>query len=505
MLPSSESSTEGDSFHVLGGRYSPTHEKLPPKLPPVQRKRDQSGMSRSHESSSDRRPKDAYRQLEINYVYLPYPSEVQKQALAIVVSLSYNQVREFYDMKHSRMLVSAGDRAQSDENRGLLEIQTLTKEDILFSDNRLSDSAYYTCSSSESSATPKRAKVHEHGPVASASKEQPIKSLRGQRKTTLKKPPPNSQTAEPPKPFQCTWSGCCLRFRSKRDWRRHEEQVHCLQWTWTCPVPVVTNRQNPNKAICGRVFKRDDKFRDHIRDDHGCTVGSMVEDTRQPLFPASPFRKECGFCGEKLPTWQYRSGHIADHFMSGKDMSMWRDPWPRDNQRDDFGSEDDDDHNDNDDSGDSGDSGDSHGRGNSTSDKDRSSGNEPKDQCDGNDSLRKSQHRDQRDSGNKDPYNYKPASLPRLNEKVLCHRGPKSVSIQANTGSDSSDTSETRGVKNVIAHALPTGRVTRAKKSQPVYVCGQCDPSKVRVFSTLQWCSNVLIAIQTFTRAEDLK
>jgi hypothetical protein len=45
--------------------------------------------------------------------------------------------------------------------------------------------------------------------------------------------------------------------------------------------------------------------------------------------PHSPFKRQCGFCGWSAIRWYDRINHIADHFIAGKRMAKWKDPWPQ--------------------------------------------------------------------------------------------------------------------------------------------------------------------------------
>jgi hypothetical protein len=422
-------------------------------------------------SSPAKSLEDAYQRLEINYVMLPDPNELQKQALSIISGLSMDRVQAFYAQKHRRAIYRGGDVAQSQETQSLLGIQTVNKEDINFS-----DSAYYSHSSSGSSGTQNRHKAYELDSAAVSPDEWLSKPLKGQKKAMLKQDV--GELDETPKPFECTWRGCAERFRSKRDWRRHEESIHCQQLTWKCPVNVSPSRRNHGKTVCGREFKRDDKFREHLRNAKGghgyddLEIGTMVEDVRQPLFPASQFRKECGFCGQYLPTWEIRIDHIADEYTKkGKNMSMWKDPWPRGGG---FGSERNDDDEDDDDK-DNDDSSDSYGPGNSSSDKNASSKTEPKDRHGGGASQSRDQINDRRGTASHRSHNNSSAGGPLLDNAILCYRikqqaAADSSAVMATSTSGSSDDEammlsmdkkrSAEGISAVLLQCIPGGGKT---------------------------------------------
>ena len=120
------------------------------------------------------------------------------------------------------------------------------------------------------------------------------------------------------KPFACT-NRCGRTFKQKGDWKRHEErnfsQAVWRCWKLSCPLEDT-------------VFNRKDKFRDHLRNNHG--TDSFTEDDldthRIPL--DTTFDRLCIFraCDEKFNGWNQRLDHIGKHFRKPWNVSQWRNP-----------------------------------------------------------------------------------------------------------------------------------------------------------------------------------
>jgi hypothetical protein len=258
---------------------------------------------------SEEQMKEAYCQLEINYRFKPHPTKAQMHALACVVELTYDQVRAFYEQKHSQppLYVTNGSKLEQ-ELRASNPAKRHRGSDSSSSPEPV-DSAYgtYQSDSSASFQTSERSAIPKAFPLSHQ-----IRELSG-------------------KPYECTWRGqaCQKSFGSKSDWKRHEE-VHCPQWYWLCPLESGPEGNSSNAMPCNRKFKRDDHLREHLKKDHKCADLSKIEEGRQPLISQSPFNRQCGFCGQITRDWLDRIDHIAEHFKNGKRMSEWRDPWPED-------------------------------------------------------------------------------------------------------------------------------------------------------------------------------
>ncbi|KAF2260938.1 hypothetical protein CC78DRAFT_570927 [Lojkania enalia] len=172
--------------------------------------------------------------------------------------------------------------------------------------------------------------------------------------------------------FLCTF--CPRAFKTKYEWKRHEDSIHALRTTWICcstnqdplqpclfcgrPEPdeyhMSTHRyqQCRNKPEQQRTFFRRDHFIQHLHHVHfanskhpsedlgcqgrlttsqghkfGCKDLSMVwRKFSSPMRPDDPML-HCGFCGETLNNWNARCDHVAEHLITGGwPRSAW---WPK--------------------------------------------------------------------------------------------------------------------------------------------------------------------------------
>ncbi|KAF2102591.1 hypothetical protein NA57DRAFT_71579 [Rhizodiscina lignyota] len=169
--------------------------------------------------------------------------------------------------------------------------------------------------------------------------------------------------------FQCTFPNCGKSFSSKT-WKRHEETKHLPRFQWTCMAtgfiiqhtsPTTTPNpafspfsfgsspavytQTTSCAFCGklnpdpqthaqecehrlsdclcrpgaeRTFTRKDHLFQHLRNFHrftpadtsfGAEWKSKVEYSNRSW--------GCGFCGERLSSWEKRARHLRTHFREG--------------------------------------------------------------------------------------------------------------------------------------------------------------------------------------------
>ncbi|OAL47749.1 hypothetical protein IQ07DRAFT_514692 [Pyrenochaeta sp. DS3sAY3a] len=147
--------------------------------------------------------------------------------------------------------------------------------------------------------------------------------------------------------FKCTF--CCDTFKHKYDWARHEKSLHLNLEEWVCtphgasvvlPLtgrvhcaycsaldPTVDHLQQHNHSGCTestsapRVFRRKDHLVQHLRLVHGLKTLPLIEDWR---VETPPIASRCGFCDEKMMTWDARVDHLASHFRDGKTMVDWQ-------------------------------------------------------------------------------------------------------------------------------------------------------------------------------------
>lgn len=149
------------------------------------------------------------------------------------------------------------------------------------------------------------------------------------------------------KKFQCTF--CTDTFATKYDWTRHETSLHLpLKRYICCPLSAVQQCSTTGDQVCAycglasptpehtvshnhqycqsrdpdaRIFLRKDHLRQHLRSVHEC---DMLPHMDHWLLEAVWVNSRCGFCGQRFTMWNERNEHIAHHFKSGCDMSMWK-------------------------------------------------------------------------------------------------------------------------------------------------------------------------------------
>ncbi|KAF2449865.1 hypothetical protein P171DRAFT_480923 [Karstenula rhodostoma CBS 690.94] len=155
--------------------------------------------------------------------------------------------------------------------------------------------------------------------------------------------------------WQCTF---CLKALVPKSWRRHEDTQHRPKTSaarWTCMLhgpslrfPNRTNsgsvcafcmaknpteehfRQNHRIDECSkrdaadRTFYRPDHLRQHIKNFHNATLFDIVQARWKTAAEPVAEGWTCGFCGDRLETWDKRETHISNHFKEGMTMASWR-------------------------------------------------------------------------------------------------------------------------------------------------------------------------------------
>jgi hypothetical protein len=178
-------------------------------------------------------------------------------------------------------------------------------------------------------------------------------SQHSQRHVETTTPAPSQAQGQASRLYQCTYPTCKSSFATKTDWKRHEETVHWLQQKYMCLECDTSAIDSSGMIEClycsgsaedlgdiqthnlecdparklGRTFTRKDKFRDHLRLDHGISLDST---TSTWVFDIeSQWPRQCGFCGYIVDIWAQRANHIEDHFKKGYRISSWKLPFPR--------------------------------------------------------------------------------------------------------------------------------------------------------------------------------
>jgi hypothetical protein len=168
--------------------------------------------------------------------------------------------------------------------------------------------------------------------------------------TSLKSPLDGSPQ-EDPDMWQCTF---CRKSLVPKSWRRHEETQHRPKAQWTCMLygprlsfPARSNSssvcafcmtKNPSEEhflahhriedcakrdVVDRTFFRPDHLRQHVKNFHNASLFDIVQARWKKAAEAVPEGWTCGFCGERLETWDKRESHIANHFKDGMTMASW--------------------------------------------------------------------------------------------------------------------------------------------------------------------------------------
>lgn len=153
--------------------------------------------------------------------------------------------------------------------------------------------------------------------------------------------------------WQCTF---CRKAMVPKSWRRHEETQHRPKAQWTCmlygprlSIPARANStsvcafcmmKDPSedhflhhhriedcakRDISDRTFFRPDHLRQHVKNFHNASLFDIVQARWKRAAEVRTEGWMCGFCGERLDTWDKRETHIANHFKSGLTMASWQD------------------------------------------------------------------------------------------------------------------------------------------------------------------------------------
>jgi hypothetical protein len=77
------------------------------------------------------------------------------------------------------------------------------------------------------------------------------------------------------------------------------------------------------RDVGDRTFLRPDHLRQHIKNFHNATLFDIVQARWKKAAETVPEGWTCGFCGERLDTWDKRESHIANHFKDGMTMAAW--------------------------------------------------------------------------------------------------------------------------------------------------------------------------------------
>ncbi|KAF2114431.1 hypothetical protein BDV96DRAFT_96832 [Lophiotrema nucula] len=291
----------------------------------------------------------------------PYPSGNEKRQLAQECGITEKQVTTWFTNARARQLSPLDTYLSSGS-----EDEGADKSDI----ESAAQTPTYTTGLTYISEPQQRRRAGSvaTSSVFSASKPQP--SRRGKKKIYRKNiQSPISERTSPTSGFQtptltsahttpdqemwqCTF---CRRHLVPKSWRRHEETQHRPRSQWTCmlfgPRISFPHRAGSCCAFCmakdpsedhflrnhrihecarrpigERTFFRPDHLRQHVKNFHNATLFDVVQARWKRAADAGEGGEgwTCGFCGDRLETWDKRETHIANHFKDGKTMDEWQ-------------------------------------------------------------------------------------------------------------------------------------------------------------------------------------
>lgn len=289
----------------------------------------------------------------------PYPTAETKRWLAQECGITEKQVNTWFTNARARQMsahqVDSGSEAEvADDSDDAEPAQASTSTSGYIQDTAQAGpshrhSAYHSHSRARTS---RRGKKKDYRRTHNA--EMPQTPLLLSPASMTKSPIDPSVTADQ-ETWQCTF---CLKALVPKSWRRHEDTQHRPKTQaarWTCmlhgPRLSFPNRTNTGSvcAFCmvknpteehflkhhridecskrdatDRTFYRPDHLRQHVKNFHNATLFDIVQARWKTAAETVAEGWTCGFCGERLDTWDKRETHISNHFKEGMTMSSWR-------------------------------------------------------------------------------------------------------------------------------------------------------------------------------------
>lgn len=125
------------------------------------------------------------------------------------------------------------------------------------------------------------------------------------------------------RPYGCTFLPCGKTFRSKKDWKRHENSQHFQFEAWRCDL------KRPEGGDCAKVCYRRQSFQEHLGKEHLLTEKVVLDKQESCRIGRNgQSRFWCGFCvrlvdlrKRGLDAWTERFDHIDDHFMGRQNLT----------------------------------------------------------------------------------------------------------------------------------------------------------------------------------------
>lgn len=294
----------------------------------------------------------------------PYPNSDTKRSLAEACGITEKQVTTWFTNTRARNLPllndvsqgSSGDEgAYESDFSNITNTPSCTTSPVIRYDTPSSDPYYTPVSGPSTCNQPQLAlQTSRRGKKKDYRRMNTVSPIDDPHVTKTPATPSSSTGTQEQQTWQCTF--CFLRLAPK-SWRRHEETQHRPKHQWTClatgPRLTISTRsgttsicafcqiKDPSenhflnshrilecskKSEADRTFGRPDHLRQHAKNFHKSSLPDEVRDKWRSLRNAQEADKEwlCGFCGDKLATWDLRETHISNHFKNGKTMADWK-------------------------------------------------------------------------------------------------------------------------------------------------------------------------------------
>lgn len=283
----------------------------------------------------------------------PYPTAETKRWLAQECGITEKQVNTWFTNARARQMSAHHVESGSDFDGA---------EDSEDAEHRHSDARFSAPSDRRTSNTSQlRVRSSRRGKKKDYRRNKTTDVPQLQPQTPLLLSPASmTSPADPSTPadqemWQCTF---CLKSLVPKSWRRHEDTQHrpktqAARWTCMLHGPRLTfpNRTNTGSVcafcmaknpteehflqnhridecsrrdVADRTFYRPDHLRQHIKNFHNATLYDVVQARWKKAAETVAEGWNCGFCGDRLETWDKRETHISNHFKDGMTMAQWR-------------------------------------------------------------------------------------------------------------------------------------------------------------------------------------
>jgi hypothetical protein len=285
----------------------------------------------------------------------PYPTADTKRWLAQECGITEKQVNTWFTNARARQMnahhVESGSEVEGAEDSEDAEVpQTSTTIPGHPQDNFQPESSHRRTSASTRPSRRGKKKDYRRTHNAEVPQSPLVLSPASMATSPIDQSLPADQEM-----WQCTF---CLKALVPKSWRRHEDTQHRPKTSaarWTCmlhgPRLSFPNRTNSGSvcAFCmvknpsedhflqnhridecskrdatDRTFYRPDHLRQHIKNFHNATLFDIVQARWKTAAETVAEGWTCGFCGDRLETWEKREAHISNHFKEGMTMASWR-------------------------------------------------------------------------------------------------------------------------------------------------------------------------------------